>query len=685
MTHHLSPETCAAIQRMLEARFRLAAQDERLTLSDWAERYFELDADSSHKTGQWACWTFQRALMDWMSDDRIVRVIIKKSKRVGYTKILTALLCYYAVHLRRKAALWQPTDDDRDSFVRTELEPLLDQIQAVREARRRAGSLDTLKLKQFLGSIVHLLGGKAARAFRRITVALSVLDEWSAFDQSVEGQGDPGSLAFGRLEGAPYPKFVGGSTPGTRGACHVTLASEQADVDMSYHITCPHCGVEHPLTTGWAKDGKRTRYGLQWEPGKPATVVHVCPHCLQPMTRAQYLNGGALLEGEWVCIRTGLRYTRDRRWVDAAGLDVRPPKTVAAQVWSAYSPQRDWVGIAEDHERAAAAAEQGDDSLMITLVNETYGEAYEVQGQRVDEGALARQAGKHTAGIVPVGGLKITAGVDVQADRVEIGVWAWGRRMESWSIEHQVIHGNPAADDALWLAVGDYLRRQFIQAWNGRTLGIESVSIDSGYATHAVYWFVRALAGTVPVRAIKGRDEPKMPIRGPATPQDINFRGKRLPAGIKLWHIGTQASEDLLHGQLSIDKPGPGFIHVAEESPPEWYSQLTGKKRVPVRSDRGIVDRWVRVRPRVEVRDCRRYAHHAALCLGLEAYSEDRWRALESAVQPPHDLFSRPPEMPVALPTQESPGTVPPAAHAALARIGQARPVPRTSAPSPFV
>ena len=687
MTQNLSPETRAAIAKRLRKSADLAGAIDRMTLSAWAEQHFELDADSSHKVGAWVCWSFQVGLMDWMSDDRIERVLVKKSKRVGYTKILTALICYYVEHLRRKVALWQPTDDDRDSYVRTELEPVLDLVDAVKAARRKGGALDTLKLKQFIGAVLHLLGGKAARAYRRITVALAILDEWSAFDQSIEGQGDPGSLAFGRLEGAPYPKFVGGSTPGTRGACHVTLACDQAPVDMRYHITCPHCGVEHPLLTGRAPDGTRTKAGLQWQPGKPETVAHICPHCLEPMTQAQYLPGGEPMQGTWVCIRTGIRYLGAGRWTDAAGHEIRPPRIVAAQIWSAYSPQRTWASIAEDHERAEAAAATGDNSLMITLVNETYGEAWEVVGQRRDEHALERRPDKHRLGIVPVGALVLTSGIDVQQDRIEIGVWGWARGYESWAIDHHIIEGNPSADEQLWADAGLYLQRRYRQAWHGGTLGIESISIDSGYATHAVYDFVRRMAGILPIRAIKGDDDAKMPIKGPASAVEINWRGQRWPNGVKLWRVGTQAAEDLLHGQLGIEKPGPGFMHFANELPTEWYKQLTGKSRVPVRSGRGVVDRWIRTRPRVEVRDCRRYAQHAAECMGLSSYTAEQWRQLEERVQPPHDLFSEPiviegddrdliPTAPPPQPQQQQPIPTP-------ARLSS-RPQPSRHQPRPF-
>ena len=44
-----------------------------------------------------------------------------------------ALLCYNAHHRRRNQAVWQPTDDDRDEFVKTELEPVLRDVEVMRD------------------------------------------------------------------------------------------------------------------------------------------------------------------------------------------------------------------------------------------------------------------------------------------------------------------------------------------------------------------------------------------------------------------------------------------------------------------------------------------------------------------------------------------------------------------------
>lgn len=605
-----------------------------MRLSEWARQHFLLAGESSHQKGGWEAWPFQVGMLDAMSNDDIEELDVQKSKRVGYTKGVAAFVCYTIAHRRRKQALWQPTDDDRDSFVKSEIEPLLDGVAAVRQARRKAATEDTMKMKVFRDSVAHFLGGKAARAYRRITVAVAILDEWSGFDQVIEKSSDPGTLAKGRLEGAPYPKFIGGSTPRVKGLCHVERARLLADADLRYHIRCPHCRELHPLTWG----GKELRHGMRWDKGQPDTVRHVCPHCGGEIRQGDYLQAwddGA----RWVCIKTGIWYDHHAAtWHNAAGEPIRPPRHVALHVWAAYSPQRTWPDIVREFEAATQSAERGDAGPLNGFVNETLGETWEVKGERAEEHELQARAEPFPLGVVPIGGLVLTAGIDAQGDRWEITVWAWGRGMESWVVEHHVIEGNPA-DERDWQMVDEYLNRRYRQAWHGGTLAISAVSIDSGHHTQAVYQWVRLQAGRRLVYAIKGSSEEKRPIKGTATSQDVTWKGQRWAAGIKLWSIGVDTAKDLLHGQLQIAAPGPGYVHFSSQLPREWYEQLTAEQRIPVNTPTGVSYRWVKRRPRNEVLDTRVYATHSAYMLGLDRMTPAQWDRLEQATQPPRDLF----------------------------------------------
>lgn len=631
--HRIAVETKQAIQSALRLGLESLRADPPQRLSDWAADHFKMAGESSHKKGAWESWPFQIGWMDAFSNDDIEHVDVQKSKRVGYTKTVTAFVAYNIAHRRRKQAVWQPTDDDRDSFVKSEIEPVLATVAAVRAARRRGkGTEDTIKFKAFRDSVAHFLGGKAARAYRRITVAVAILDEWSGFDQQIEKSSDPGTLAKGRLEGAPYPKFVGGSTPRIKGLCHVERSRLHADADMRYHIRCPHCQEEHPLYWG----GKAVRHGFKWTKGEPETVRHVCPHCGAEISQGDYLR---VWVGDWVCIRTGLRYTADQRWLDASGHPTRPPRHVAFQIWAGYSPQRTWADIVREFEQAHSALQEGQIGPMQGFVNETLGETWEIVGERTEEHALQARAESYPLHVVPAGGLVLTAGVDLQGNRWEIGVWAWGRGLESWPIDHHVIEGNPA-DERDWVEVQQYLQRRYTQAWHGGSMGIEAISMDSGHHTQAVYNFVRSQAGRMKVYAIKGASEEGKPIKGVASSQDVTWRGQKWPRGVKLWVIGTDTAKDLLHGQLGIEQPGPGFIHFSDQLPREWYEQLTAEQRILVRTPTGEHHKWVKRRPRNEVLDCRNYALHAAYMLGLHTKKDVDWVRLEQAVQPPLDLFS---------------------------------------------
>ncbi len=640
MAAHVSRETLTAVLHAVGLGLGSLRAEVFQTLSEWAADHFKLAGESSHQKGGWIAWSFQIGILDFMSDDRIEELDVMKSKRVGYTKMITAFVAYNIAHRRRKQALWQPTDDDRDSYVKSEIDPILDArdgVPSVQAARRKGGGNDdTIKMKKFRDSVLHLLGGKAKRAYRRITVAISILDEWSAFDQTIEKSGDPGGLAKGRLEGAPYPKFVGGSTPGLKGLCHVERAAMNAAGFVRFYIDCKHCGLEHPLAWG----GKEKLHGFKWERGNPASVRHVCPHCRKSIRQSDFLQGGLPMPGRWVCEKTGKTFGADRVWRDAAGMPTRPPQSLGLHVWAAYSPQRTWESIVKEFEEACDALARGDAGPMQLFVNETLGETWEVVGERTDEHALQLRAEPYALKTIPAGGLVLTAGVDVQRDRWEIDVWAWGRGLESWHVEHHVISGNPASEDD-WAPVTAYLSSRYIQAWHGGSLGLSAISIDSSDQTQAVYNWVRKTQHMLPkLRAVKGRGEDNVPVLGPSSPQEIRFNGKKIPNGIKLWNVGVDSAKDLLLGQLAIEKPGPGFLHFSSELPREWFEQLTAEQRILVKVNGKEVFRWVKRRPRNEVLDNRNYALHAAFGLGLHNYTDKRWSDLEASLQPPRDLFS---------------------------------------------
>lgn len=638
-----------------------------MSLSDWAAKHFKLSAESSHTQGQWQAFPFQPGWMDAFSNDEIEEVTVRKSKRVGYTKTLVAFIAFNAAHRRRKQALWQPTDDDRDSFVKSEVDPMLRDVGAMKPVLL-SGKEDTLKLKQFLGSALHTLGGKAARAFRRITVAVSMLDEASAFDLMVEKAIDPIEGARGRLEGAPFPKLIAGSTPRVKGIDHIETREANADALMRYRIACPHCDAEHPLIWG----GDKMRHGFKWDGADTSTVRHVCPHCHESITQADYLRVyGA---GVWVSDCGEYRYGPDKTWRDQFGQPRKAPRHVAFHIWTAYSPQRAWSDIIREWLEATTKAKAGEKGPLITFINETLGELWEEVFERADEHELSRRAENYRRFTVPTGGLVLVSGVDVQDDRFEVVTWAIGRGEEMWCVDYSVIYANPA-DEREWDEKLDpYLETTFKHEC-GQFLKIEAVAVDTGgHFTHQAYNYARVRERRK-VYAVKGDNKPAKQIKGRATIQDVNTRGKVLKRGVRLWWVGTDTAKDTLFNRMKVTQPGPGYVHFSKDLPTEFYHQLTAESRVPVRVASGVEYRWVNIkRARNEVLDCTVYAMFCSQALGLHLRNAKEWDRLEQAIQPlTADLFSSPadgPQRPVA----QVPLMPPPAARRAASASASQQP-----------
>lgn len=548
------------------------------------------------------------------------------------TKMLVAYMMYCVAHRRRKVALWQPTDDDRDSFVKTEIDPVLESIEAVKKSRKSYGNAkDTMAFKAFRNAVLHILGAKAARAFRRITVDVALLDEWDGMDAKVEKSADPATLAKGRLEGAPYPKFIGGTTPRIKNLSHVETAEKNANVQMRYHITCKHCGVEHPLIFG----GKELQHGLKWAKGDPESVHHVCPHCRESITQADYMVAGKCVSGVWVCTVTGARYGDDRIWRNAEGHEIRAPRHVAAHIWAAYSPQRTWVSIARECSEAAITLRAGDDAKMQGFVNETLGETWELLGARSDEHALLRRARLETYSrkTVPVGALEIEIAIDTQDDRLEWAAWGFGEGLESWLIDWGEVQGNPALLET-WQALDQHIHQQWPKQWDGRGLGYRCVGADTqGHHTQAVYNYVRPRQASG-FFALYGGNKENLPLMGRAFPTDVTWQGKTFKNGVKRWEVGVDTAKDLFHAQLQIQQHGPGYVHLPNDVTLEVCEQLTAEQRIQKATSGGLKFVWEKRRARNEQLDMRNYAVFLAYSRHLHLRTPAWWAKKRLAVQP---------------------------------------------------
>jgi len=608
----------------------------QVTLEQWACENFYLSAESSYVEQRWKPWPFQRGIMAVVSNDDVAQVDLKKSKRVGYTKVIVASICFNARVRRRNQCVWQPTDEDAEDFMKSEVDTALRDVTAMRAvfpgymARHKD---NTLHQKKFIGSLLRGRGGKASKNYRRISIDVGYMDELDAFDNDVEKSGAPDVLAAGRLQGATFPKFVCGSTPKLKGFSLIDARFERADERFRFNIRCPQCQAWHPLTWG----GKDEPHGFKFDPANPGDVRHGCPHCAYPLQQAEYL--AAAEAGEWINERGDVFLRADGSFTTPEGTAVPAPSHVGLHVWTAYSPVVTWAQIVREFLDAHAKMQEGDDAKMKVWVNETLGEAWEGEVERTDADDLKNRAEPFQLRHMPRDCLLLLAGLDTQDNRIEAGVWGLGRGGQTWTIDHQVFFGNPTQQD-VWNEVEAFLRNQEYSHASGIPQKIFASAIDSGgHHADAVYAFAHRLKG-LRVHAIKGVSGRERSIDHGNTKVGYKWNGKVERNGAVLWHVGTNLAKDRFQSRLEVTAPGPGYVHLSKELSDEWFKQLAGEIRATRSVRSGTETRWTANRKRIEVRDCLTYAIWLEERLDLWAPRRAKWwDQIEQQLQA-EDLFS---------------------------------------------
>lgn len=561
---------------------------ELMPLDVWADQFFHLSEESSSTAGQWVTLPYQRGIMRCLSNDDVQVLTWKKSARTGYTKIINCYHGYCIEHLKRSGVIYQPTDGDAAAFVKEEINPSLRDVPVVRAkfpAFGKKSEDNTLEAKKFLGSAWSYLGGKTARNFRRLTKDSVIYDETDGFDKDIEGEGDPFELGDVRVKTSNTPKSVRGSTPKDASNSLIEQSYQDADVRLKYFVRCPCCGGMAPLAWG----GPDANYGFKWDGDdqstSPDTVRYQCGSCGNDWGYHQLAEAQA--HGEWRSEEDGTRLDAEGRFWTADGEPMDAPRHVAFHLWAGYSLFFPWSDLVRDWLKANRKAKTGDVSALKTFVNTMLGDVWEGdQGEQLEWEQLYNRREHYGKDFdVPWGGQFLTAGVDVQLDRIEYTVVAWGYAERCWVIHHERLYGNPT-EPAIWNALGDMLRRPY-RTEDGRELYIGRVALDSGYLADDVYGFCRRnnVQWAIPVKGVQDTSKPV-----------ADFPRKRNKKGVYLTMVGTTNAKDTLNHRLSLQQEGPGYIHfprdVSRNCDEEYFKQLVAERKVPRTKDNRRVFVW---------------------------------------------------------------------------------------------
>lgn len=544
----------------------------RLTISEWADEYRELSREANAKGGRWQSLPWQRGAMDAVLECGDV-CFQWASQVTGKTEVLNNIVGYFIAQDPAPMLMVQPTLEMGEAWSKDRLSTMLRDTAVLRgkvaDARSR-DSGNTILHKTFPGGHITICGANSPAGLASRPIRIVLFDEVDRYDVSAGAEGDPISLAEKRTESFWNAVTVKVSTPTIKGASRIEREIELSD-KRKWHVPCEGCGEKFVME--WAH--------VVWPDGEPEKGVIRCPKCRHDHDDAARIR--IVKAGEWIATAP----FRGKAGFILNGLVCLFPPRKGKYVSRLHQ-------MIEQFREAKA---KGKEALRV-WVNTFLAETFEDEGEKTADpaGLFAR---REDYGDIPENGVVLVAGADVQTDRIEAEIVAFGQGEESWGIEYRVFHGNIERWE-VWNEFDQWLQKPRRHA-SGVMLQVAAAAIDSGHKPRIVQAFVDRCSPRR-VFAVKG-------VGTSGLPWVTRSKNSRL----LLLKVST--AKESIYSRLKLDEPGPGYMHFPKTYDEEYFRQLTAE-RVITKYRFGLPYRTFDPEGRRnEALDCRVYAHAALFVL----------------------------------------------------------------------
>ena len=531
-----------------------------------------------------------------------------------------------------------PTEDNIRNVVEPKIQHMLEHTPSlwVKTAR---GQLNKKTWKLIAGVPLRLAWAGSDSQLKADSMGLAFVDEIDGIEQQAkEGAGEGNVIDMVEAICKTYPESKLGitSTP--------TLGHAPSRRDERTGLE--HWEVSEDVTSAvW-------RY---WQEGSRHEWAWPCPHCL-----AYFVPRSVLLHpvrdvsadeaeerGCVICPNCGSEILdRHRDWANRRGVMVAPGQRVLeySDEWGAYGsggpgpmvqdmetaeePQRlvwgdylpqvrsrsyasFWVSglatfsvkttygyIASKLVRALAS---GDPERIRGTYNTDLGELYRVIGEAPDWAEVQELAYGYALGQALPRVTTLTAGVDVQANRLVYVIRGWvpERERESYLVGYGELWGD--TDKA---EVWGRLRDDILDTEHGG-LRIARMAIDSGYRRNAVYNF----ASDNSPRAIACKGQATMDESFKSVPIEINYKGRKRKMGLHLWHVNSDWAKSWVHSRIGWPSDQPGAWHLPDDISEGYCKQIAAEARRVNRAGKVI---WEKLRVDNHFLDAEALAYLAA-------------------------------------------------------------------------
>lgn len=517
---------------------------EKLTVSEWADKYRILSELDSAAPGHWRTskTPYLKAVMDAFNADFIHDITFCAGTQLGKTSAEQNMIGYAVAQDPGPMLVVYPSEKLAKFTSEKRLQPLIMLSPALREKFNERGSKD-LELS-FDTMYIALVGANSASDLSSRPARYVFFDEIDKFPKWTGAEAGPLELAAERTKTFYNRKIMKVSTP-TLKTGNIWQGWLNADIQYRYFVPCPHCGEMQVLEFGQIK----------WPEGSDETEARAaasyeCKYCHEIIDDRQ--KPAMLRAGEW----RGERKRKGRA------------HKVAYHLNSIYSPWLTFGDVA-----AKFLASKDEPALLMNFVNSWLAEPWEDKSSRMKSDVVMEKALPYERGRMPAAAQLITCGIDVQLDHFYYSVRAWGAHMTSWLVDW--------GRAETWADLETVVERNYADT-NGEIHNVNLACMDSGYNTDDVYSFCAQHMGViVPTkgasRALKSR-------------YTVSILDKQAAGfGLRLYEMDTNQLKNFIASRMSIDPGAYGSWNVYEGIEREYADQICSEQRVEKKDRKGRV------------------------------------------------------------------------------------------------
>ena len=581
----------------------------RLTVSQWAEKYRVLSSVSSAEPGRWrnSRVPYLVEIMDRFSPyDDAREIVFMKGSQVGVTEAGFNAIGFYIDNDPCSMLYAMPTEATAKRNSKIRFDPMVEASESLRgkiAPMRSRDKQNSVLQKSFPGGVLIFCGTNSPAPLRSIPARIIILDELDAMPLDVDGEGSPVDLAKARTRTFAQKKIGLISTPTIEGASMIAEAYRKTS-QRRYFVPCPHCGLMQTLE--WEN--------IVWEPGMPHTAAYKCDGC-----------------GEHIEERHKTFMLANGQWQDTKP-EFSNPEVLGYHISALYSPLG-WYSW-QQAVREYLESEENETKRKV-WVNTVLGETYKESGDAPEWEVLYNRRENYPTYRPPKEVVLLTAGVDVQKNRIEVEIVGWCRGRRSYSVDYRVLVGDTAdvSPGGVWDELAGIVGEKWVRE-DGRELPLAKMCVDSGYNTAEAYAFCRRFHPSQVV-PIKGSDTQSVVLTPPRAVDRAEGKGKAVGT-TALWMVGVSILKSELYGwlRLRVNEEGEfpdGYCHFPTAYDAHYFRMLTAEK-LQKRLVRGYPKyEWVKEYARNEALDCRLYARAGTYMIGVDRWAEADWAAQENS------------------------------------------------------